>query len=198
MIAIKVIADKFKDFNRVCCSRCGSELELNQDEYKDKSLICPCCGGFVFGAYSKNKETIECKFCKDKFTFDPSDSYTGGLGCAYIKCPSCGKELMLGDYGIDRYDKEITVDNLVFPNDFYHTNKNTGAVEIKPDEIKKDIRRMIKSLRETTDRDDWFRYTSSGDTTIAVLKFDGDEEYLVFVAKDAYTTNIPFEECDYH
>ena len=51
----------------------------------------------------------------------------------------------------------------------------------------------------------WFRhnkeefcwYTKFGDLFLAMLRYDGDEEYSVIATKDYYQTVIPFEEKDY-
>ena len=39
--------------------------------------------------------------------------------------------------------------------------------------------------------------TGTGDTHVFVFKYDGDEEYFVYVGKGGYETQVPFEDVDY-
>ena len=91
---------------------------------------------------------------------------------------------------------DLTKDNVKFPTHFYRTNKELeGVKEVENEEITKQIRNGIDFLRENKDEFSW--YVSYGDLFVSVFRFEGDEIYSVYVTRDFYNTEIPFEESDY-
>ena len=110
---------------------------------------------------------------------------------AYVICPVCQKKSYLE---IEALDKKITVDNLKFPDNFYHFG-GEDCKELTNDDIRKYIKDAIKFFRENPDN---FCYmTGSGDTAIFVLNCSGDENYEVTLCKGYYSTEIEYEDGDY-
>lgn len=88
------------------------------------------------------------------------------------------------------------MDNIKFPIHFNRTNKELeGVKEVENEEITKQIRNGIDFLRENKDEFSW--YVSYGDLFVSVFRFEGDEIYSVYVTRDFYNTEIPFEKSDY-
>lgn len=135
---------------------------------------------------------VVCDRCGSELEYEKEDTRIGYLGVTHLDCPLCGEEIMLED---NEQDITLTVDNVKFPEHFWHTSKETGAKEVNAHRIKEYIRHGIEYLRERKDEYAWF--TQIGDSHIYVHKFEGDEEYTVIVAKDFYETEIPFEKEDY-
>lgn len=134
---------------------------------------------------------VKCDECGSELEYEKSDVEFKSYGCPCITCPLCGEDTFLEDED----ELTLTKDNISFPIHFYHTSKETGAVEISNEEIKRRIQEAINTLRERKDICDWL--IGSGDTYVMVTKCVEDEAYNVFVAKDFYETMVSFEEEDY-
>lgn len=135
---------------------------------------------------------IICENCESELEYNKSDMTYGWLGAAYLKCPLCDYEMMLEDEnGID-----LTIDNIEFPTHFYHTSKETGAVDCLDNKhIKKYIHDAIKYFREN--KDEFAYHTGTGNLMVHVYRFSGDEDYEIYVTNDYYIATIPFEIEDY-
>lgn len=131
---------------------------------------------------------MACDSCNSEFEIDYADTYIGALGCRYVKCPCCGYENILGD-GIT-----LTTENLSFPN-HYFSFKN--AVKLSDNDVDRFVKECIKALRSSKDKGFYAAQTGIGDTHIFVFRYDDDEEYAVYVGKNGYETNVPFEDEDY-
>lgn len=134
-----------------------------------------------------------CETCNSKLEYDKSDIRIGALGCVYINCPCCGYESM-----IEEHEDTITLtkDNIKFPDHFFHSSKDTGAIDCCDNEnIKNAIERAINFFRKNKDEFTWS--TEGGNLNVTVWKYDGDENYYVVVADNYYSTYIPFEKEDY-
>lgn len=133
-----------------------------------------------------------CDYCNSELELTKEDTYIGWLGARFVECPCCGKETMVDELeGID-----LTKDNVKFPTHFYKTNKELeGVKEVENEEITKQIQNGIDFLRENKDEFSW--YVSYGDLFVSVFRFEGDEIYSVYVTRDFYNTEIPFEKSDY-
>jgi hypothetical protein len=135
---------------------------------------------------------VNCDYCGSELEITKEDTHIGWLGERFITCPCCGEESMV--YKLDGIT--LTKDNLEFPVHFSRTKAGLRhTVEVKSDEIIKEIKRAITYFREN--KNEWSWYTSYGDLFINVYRYSGDEEYFVLVTKDFYETCIPFEEEDY-
>lgn len=135
---------------------------------------------------------VVCDRCGSELEYEKEDTRIGYLGVTHLDCPLCGEEIMLEG---NEQDITLTADNVKFPEYFWHTSKEYGAKEVDEHRIKKYIRQGIEYLRENKDDFSW--YTQTGDSHIAIYKFEGDESYEIIVAKDFYSTEIPFEKEDY-
>ena len=146
------------------------------------------------------KENIEpyprfhvCQSCYSELEYDESDLRIGALGLTFLDCPLCEYENIIED---NENTIELTKDNIEFPIHFFHTSKETGAVDVCTNEyIKESINKAIKYFRINKDEIVWISET--GNTFITVFRFDGDENYYIVVTNDYYSTYIPFEEEDY-
>ena len=136
----------------------------------------------------ENKWFMTCERCGSVLEAETGDTYIGALGCRYVKCPCCGEENMLDD-GIT-----LTKDNLSFPK-HYFSFKN--GVKLSNKEVNKYVKECIEALRNSTDKNFYATQTGTGDTHVFVFKYDGDEEYFVYVGKGGYETQVPFEDVDY-
>lgn len=132
---------------------------------------------------------IRCENCQSVLDVEQQDIKTKGLGIAFVTCPVCGKETT---DGLDDFDKNLTVDNIEFPKDFFSFK---DGVELNSDEIKTYIKKCIKHFREEPDA--FCCYTGTGDTLVIVFNHSGDEEYVVNVCKGYYQANIPYDLEDY-
>ena len=132
---------------------------------------------------------IICDSCESELEYEKSDVTIGWLGAAYITCPLCGKDVMLDEDGIT-----LTMDNIEFPTHFNHTSKENAVDLCNNKEIKKHIRDAINYFRKN--KEEFACESGSGNLTVHVYRYAGDEEYHVVVSNDYYDTNIPFEEED--
>lgn len=137
-----------------------------------------------------------CDKCGSELEYEESDITIGWLGAPYIECPCCGYDFMLDDEdgGIT-----LTVDNVEFPTHFNHTSKENAVDCLNNKEIKRYIHNAIDYFRENKDEDEnVFAYnTGTGNLTVHVYRYSGDEDYHVVVSGDYYDTYIPFEPEDY-
>ena len=131
---------------------------------------------------------VTCDDCGSDFEIEYDDTYIGALGCRNVKCPCCGYENMVDD-GI-----QLTKDNLKFPDHYFSF---ANGIKISDEEIDRYVRECIEALRNSKDNSFYATRTGTGDTHVFVFRYDGDEEYVVYVGKGGYETNIPFEDVDY-
>ena len=133
-----------------------------------------------------------CDQCDSELEVSEEDIHIGWLGAAFVTCPCCGEETMLDEVeGIT-----LTVDNIDFPVHFLHTSKDKRyCIDVSSEDIVKEIKRAISYFREH--KDEWYRYTMYGDLAIFVHRLEGDEIYAVYITKDFYETDIPFDKADY-
>ena len=134
-----------------------------------------------------------CEHCGSELEYEESDLRMGFLGCAFLDCPLCG-----GDNMLEENEKTITLtkDNVEFPIHFWHTCKETGAVDCcSNEEVKNAINKAINYFRKNKNEYHW--YTCIGNLYVSVNRYDGDECYEVTVSNNYYETSIPFEAGDY-
>ena len=131
---------------------------------------------------------VTCDNCGSDYEIEYDDTYIGALGCRYVKCPCCGYENMIDD-GI-----QLTKDNLKFPDHYFSF---ANGVKVSDEAVDKYVKECIEALRNSTDKNFYATQTGTGDTHVFVFKYDGDEEYFVYVGKGGYETQVPFEDVDY-
>ena len=137
---------------------------------------------------------LVCDTCGSELEYEKSDTRIGALGCVFVDCPCCGRDNMIEE---DEDFITLTADNVEFPTHFFHTSKETGAVDCcKNEEIKRYIRQAIEYFRKNKNEYNWFCCT--GNLYIDVSRFEDDENYWVVVSNNYYDTYIPFEDEDYN
>lgn len=127
----------------------------------------------------KNGFYRDCERCNARLEFEPSDVQTGEFGCGYIVCPECGHKIYLDD---PKFDKKVTHDNIKFPKDFWHMDKN--AVEISDEEIQRWVSEVAQALKNG----DEYCSTGSGNTMVVGQHYE-DEDYI-YVFKNYYEGQI--------
>lgn len=132
---------------------------------------------------------IECENCGSSLEIEESDVSEGYMGMFYTVCPVCNKRTY-----IDELEKELTADNFIFPDNFYHFG-GKHSYNLNTEDIKEIVKEAITFFR--TNPDNFCFVSGFGDTFIAVYNFCGDEEYRVDVAKGYYEVSIPFQKEDY-
>jgi hypothetical protein len=136
---------------------------------------------------------ITCENCGSKLEYDKQDITVGVYGAPHIRCCLCEHNNMLdtNDGGIT-----LTKDNIEYPTHFWHTSIENGAIDTCDNEnVRKAINDAIEFFRNNKKEYSW--YTMSGNLCVFVQRFDGDEEYVVWVTNDYHSTYIPFEQEDY-
>lgn len=137
---------------------------------------------------------LTCDMCSSELEYEESDLKMGELGCMHLKCPLCGYSNLIED---NEHSIKLTKDNVYFPDHFFHTSSENGAVDVcKNEYIKKCINESIDYLRRNKDESS-YHFLGTGNTMVFVFRFDGDEDYFVVVTNDYYDTYIPFEREDY-
>lgn len=134
-----------------------------------------------------------CECCGSELEYEESDLRMGFLGCMHLDCPCCGAENMLDD---NENNINLTFNNIKFPSHFWHTSKETGALDVCSTEgIRDRVERAIRYFRNNKDEFNW--HSSCGNLYVSVCRYEGEEIYDVTVSNNFYTTEIPFEEEDY-
>ena len=146
--------------------------------------------------FEKEEEEIKtvttfCDECDSELEVSEEDTYIGWLGARFTTCPCCGSETMVDEMcGIT-----LTKDNLEYPKHFLHESKYHGCREVNTDFILGEIKKAIEYFREH--KDEYAIELGTGDCSIHIHRYSGDEEYHIVVARDWYETDIPFEAGDY-
>lgn len=142
----------------------------------------------------KYPDFLICEHCLSELEYEESDIRIGALGLAYLDCPLCGYESAIND---EELYITLTKDNIEFPNHFWHTSEDTGAVDVcNTDNVRKYIKEAIQYFRQNKDEYSWGGHIT-GNLYIHVRRYDGDEIYEVTISNDFYETDIPFEKEDY-
>lgn len=137
--------------------------------------------------------SLICENCGSELEYEKSDLRIGFLGYVHIDCPLCGNANMIED---NENNIDLTFNNIKFPNHFWHTSKETGAVDIcNTEEVRDKIERAIRYFRNNKDEYEWFY--SCGNLYVHVHRYEDDEVYDVTVSNDFYSTEISFEKEDY-
>ena len=136
---------------------------------------------------------IVCEHCGSELEYEESDLRIGFLGCAHLDCPLCNGENMIEE---NENTITLTKENVEFPTHFWHTSKETGAVDCCDNEnVKNAVNKAINYFRENKNELYWF--TATGNLYVGVSRYEGDESYEIVVTNNYYETSIPFEREDY-
>lgn len=133
-----------------------------------------------------------CEGCGSELQYDESDLRIGAMGCLFVDCPLCGLDNMIEG---NEHEIKLTYDNIEFPIHFFEFGTEISAKCCDTEHIRGYLRDAIEWFREN--KDEYCYYVNVGDLYLAVYRYDGDEEYVVYVAKGYYHTIIPFEKEDY-
>lgn len=136
---------------------------------------------------------INCPHCDSVIAYKNCDIKYGTLGIPFITCPCCGDN-------IDLENEEpmvLTRDNVRFPEHYYKFNNDDGVVKVTDERVDTYVRQCIDTFRNAASNDFNALRIGEGNTEVFVFRYDGDEEYVVYVGKNGYETNIPFEDVDY-
>lgn len=134
-----------------------------------------------------------CEHCASELQYEEDDIEIGMYGCAFVRCPCCGREIYIDD---EEHNLVLTMDNIEFPTHFYHISKETGSVDcFNHETIKELVCKGIEYFRRYKDENHWFAAT--GNLYVSVNRWEGDESYEVTVTNNYYSTDIPFEKEDY-
>lgn len=126
--------------------------------------------------------------CGCKFECEKSDMHEGIYGDWYVECPVCGSAVYIEEVGSTKLDET----NIQFPKHFYHFAECERAVNISSELIQKWVRELAKKNKTAEVGD--FAFTASGNTIVAVVKFEDEDKYIV--AKDYWELEIPHYEED--
>lgn len=150
-------------------------MKVLKDNYKKAEYVEE-----VVNTYPKK---LVCDTCGSELEYEESDMRIGALGCVFVDCPCCGRDNMIDDEeGIT-----LTANNVEFPTHFWHTSKETGAVDCcNNEEIKKCVYEAIDYFRKNKNEYDWF--CCYGNLYIEVRRWEGDENYEVVVTNNYYDT----------
>lgn len=135
---------------------------------------------------------IVCNYCGSVLEVGESDIEYGEYGCSQITCPCCGN---INDDLEAIPEKRLTVENLSFPKHFRHLSAEDGAADVFDKDVLKTIKDQIKFLRQYPEESFCGGWVT-GNLMSIVMRYDGDEQFIVLVSKDFYETAIPFNEND--
>lgn len=125
---------------------------------------------------------VTCDDCGCVFDCEKEDVSTGEYGCPYAICPSCGERVY---FDCEELKKKITLENLVYPDDFCVSGKDT-AHHVSEDEV----RSMIKDVvHKAITREEYFYSTERGDRMVMAILRD-DNVLSVYVMQPVATTEF--------
>lgn len=136
--------------------------------------------------YNKKKEVITfectCPNCTSIIEFDENDiGYDEEYNERYVVCPCC--DMAISD---EHFDREITLDNISYPFDFYKCGDSNSCLNLSDEEINKYIKECIDFLKYNPNEP--YKYIGTGDSLIIV--FNHENEYYFVVAKNYEDTII--------
>lgn len=124
-----------------------------------------------------------CDECGAELEYDKEDTHIGWMGCEYVTCPACNKEIVVSDKR-----KQPPTWKITFKHNSVETCKN-----IVDDKIQEIVNQTFRTLK-STDCDDGESYiTSVGDLLVFGIKHD-EGEIEVFVTKDFYADMLSPED----
>ena len=133
--------------------------------------------------YDKNITSIHrviCDYCESELEITNSDISFNKYGNPVITCPICGRETCVA------YDtKEITVENIAYPDDFYSFE---NGLDISNEKIKEWIKDGYENMNK---RNTDFYYVSSGNTFVFMHNTSG--ELYIMVTKNFKDISIDKE-----
>ena len=127
----------------------------------------------VLNKKSITKQT-ECE-CSAILEYTTEDIETGSFGHAYISCPECDARIYLDDED----GKELTTDNISFPQDFTEFGE---GIDVDDKTINKWIKQCLSSLTESDEDSGVTAECGSGNTMVFAKKYS--DEYTIWVTRN--------------
>ena len=135
-------------------------IENNHNKEKEKIIIfnctCPNCNSI-----------LECNERDIKYDEEEDEEY--------IVCPCCNMAIT-NEY----FDREVTLDNISYPFDFYKCGNSNSCVNLSDEEINNYIKKCVDFLKYNPNEP--YKYIGTGDSLIIV--FNHEDEYYFVVAKN--------------
>lgn len=124
-----------------------------------------------------------CDECGAELEYDEEDVHIGWMGCEYVTCPACGRETMVGESRVQPPTWKAT---------FHHTSIETGAVDIKDDEVKRYVNEATKHLCSDEWKPGEFCIANVGNALVFGVKWEDGID--IYVAKDYWEDSIAPED----
>lgn len=124
-----------------------------------------------------------CDNCGAELEYDKEDIHIGWLGCEYVTCPACSREIMVGDQRAQPPTWKTT---------FHHTSTETGAVDIKDTEIQVHVKKAVKCLCSDERKPGEPYIAVTGNLLIFGIKWEDGVD--IYVTKDFYVDGIAPED----
>lgn len=124
-----------------------------------------------------------CDECRAELEYDKGDVHIGWMGCEYVTCPDCGRETMVNDQRVQPPTWKTT---------FHHTSTETGAVDIKDDEVQMYVNEATKHLYSDEWKPGEFYIANAGNALVFGVKWEDGID--IYIAKDYWVDNIQPED----
>lgn len=135
----------------------------------------------LFNAKDKNCEIrqITCENCGSELEIETDDIKIGAYGCAYVRCPVCGNDI---SNGLDDKDKDVTIDNIVFPDNFASYK---DGIDFPNEEVTRRVKEVARRLiQDPNVKPGDYTFTASGNLLV-IARYEYPE-ISVYVTKDYY------------
>lgn len=120
-----------------------------------------------------------CDECGAELEYDKEDIHVGWMGCEYVTCPACNKEITVSGKRVHPPTWNVT---------FHHISTETGAVDIEDDKVQEYINEVAKHLCS----DEWkpreFALTDTSNFLVFGVKRENGVD--IYVTQDYWKENI--------
>lgn len=124
-----------------------------------------------------------CDECGAELEYDKEDVHVGWMGCEYVTCPACNKEIAVS---------ECRVQPPTWKTTFDHTSIKTGAVDIEDDKVQKYVNEVAKRLCSDKWKPGEFCATSTGNLLVLGIKWGDSVD--IYVTKDYWEDSVSCED----
>lgn len=124
-----------------------------------------------------------CEGCGAELEYDKEDVHIGWMGCEYVTCPACDNETVVSDQRVFPPTWETT---------FHHTSAETGAIDIKDNEVQKYVKKVTERLCSNEYKPGEFYITGTGNLLVLGIKWEDSVD--IYITKDYWGDSIAFED----
>lgn len=124
-----------------------------------------------------------CDNCGAELEYDKEDVYIGWMGCEYVTCPACGREVMVGDQRVQPPTWKIT---------FHHTCSDNGALDVPDYEVGIYVNKVAQALCPDEYKPGDSMITYIGNLLVFGRKWEDGVD--IYVTKDYWEDNIAPED----